>query len=76
VYRARSDWDLGAADSALQRELLHGWATAAIAMEPKSGDELRRWLDRRLGHVASGASRLRVGHEDLLVLPPAGSRSP
>jgi hypothetical protein len=70
VYRARSDWDLGVADATLQRELLRGWAQAAIAMEPESGDELQRWLDRRLEHVASGTSRLRVGHEDLLVLPP------
>jgi hypothetical protein len=69
VHRARSDWNLGPADAALQRELLRGWAHAASAIEPESGDELQRWLDRRLAHVASGASRLRVGHEDLLVLP-------
>jgi hypothetical protein len=74
VFRARSDWDLGAADATLQRELLRGWAHAAIAIEPESSDDLQRWLDRRLAHVASGASRLRVGHEDLLVLPRTQSR--
>jgi hypothetical protein len=73
VFRARSDWALGAADATLQRELLRGWAHAAIAIEPESSDDLQRWLDRRLAHVASGASRLRVGHEDLLVLPRSQS---
>jgi hypothetical protein len=76
VHRARSDWTLGPADAALQLELLRGWAHAAIAFEPESGDELRRWLDRRVAHVASGASRLRVGHEDLLVLPLRDSQVP
>jgi hypothetical protein len=69
VHRARSDWVLGPSDAALQRELLRGWADAAIAIEPGARDELLAWLQRRLAHVASGASRLRVGHEDLLALP-------
>ena len=29
-----------------------------------------RWLDARLSHVSAGRSRLRVGHQDLLLLPP------
>ncbi len=70
VYRARSDWLLGPSDAALQRELLQGWAEAAGESEPDARDEVDAWLERRLAHVACGASRLRVGHEDLLVLPP------
>lgn len=70
VHRARSDWVLGPSDAALQRALLQGWAEAAIAIEPDAGRAVEGWLERRLAHVATGASRLRVGHEDLLVLPP------
>jgi SAM-dependent methyltransferase len=70
VRRARSDWRLDAADADLQRELLRGWADAAIAIEPDGGADFLGWLERRVAHVASGASRLSVGHEDLLALPP------
>jgi hypothetical protein len=65
----RSDWLLAPADAELQEQLLRGWWEAAVAAEPESRSEYRGWLERRLAHVASGASHLRVGHEDLLVLP-------
>lgn len=70
VVRARSDWELGPEDAELQRALLHGWAEAAIDAEPQSREWLGRWLACRLDYVATGASHLRVGHEDLLATPP------
>jgi SAM-dependent methyltransferase len=71
VQRARADWRLGPADGALQRELLSGWAAAAIKAEPAMRAAIDGWLARRLGHVASGRSTLAVGHEDLLAIPVA-----
>ncbi len=69
VQRARSDWVLEPGQAALQRELLHGWAAAAIEHEPDAREQHAAWLQQRLAHVAAGRSRLRVGHEDLLALP-------
>lgn len=67
-YRVRSepsDWTLGAGEPELQRRLLKGWAAAAAAIAPDAASAIARWLVRRLGHVASGRSRLFVRHDDL-----------
>lgn len=71
VQRAQTDWRLGAADGALQRELLNGWAAAAVDAEPAARAAIEAWLARRLAHVTSGRSVLTVGHEDLLAVPEA-----
>jgi len=73
--RAQSDWSLGAADAALQRELVDGWAEAArelaatemAATEPGA---IERWRVRRQAHIAEGVSRIVVGHEDLAAWLP------
>ncbi len=70
VRTATSDWLLGPHDRALQRALLDGWVEAAVAMAPRRGDAIRAWRTRRLGRLAAGMSGLRVGHADLLALPP------
>ncbi|MFO0336436.1 MAG: class I SAM-dependent methyltransferase [Pseudomonadota bacterium] len=72
VRRARSDRQLDAADAAdaaLQRELLRGWAAAAIEAVPGERGRFEGWLERRLAHVDAGRSVLLVGHEDLLAIP-------
>jgi hypothetical protein len=65
VCRGRSDWTLGPGELELQRQLVIGWAEAARATEPSSASGVRNWQERRLAHIATGASRIRVGHEDL-----------
>jgi hypothetical protein len=69
VLRARSDWLLDARDAALQRQLLAGWARAAIEAAPAERARFERWLERRLALVDASGATLAVGHEDLLVLP-------
>jgi SAM-dependent methyltransferase len=66
-----SDWDIGPQAPALQRALLQGWRDAAAAMAGAAATTARldAWLAARLALVASGRSRLRVGHRDLLALP-------
>lgn len=81
IQTAQSDWELDPAATKIQEALMSGWAEAAREQIREatraSGDDIEprmrsldRWLDARLGHVAAGRSRLRVGHQDLLLLPP------
>lgn len=65
VLRDRSDWVLGPQASELQRELIDGWAEAAIEMSPNEAPVISAWRDRRVAHVLEGCSQLVVGHEDL-----------
>lgn len=68
-----SDWVLDATQAELQRQLIAGWAGAARDMAPAEDAAIAAWRDRRLAAVASGTSRLRVGHGDLLALSPTTS---
>jgi hypothetical protein len=70
VQVARSDWRLGPGEEHLQEALLQGWAEAAIAAEPGARGAHEAWLARRQAALAAGTSRLRVGHQDLLAVPP------
>ena len=65
VQREPSDWVLGPDARELQRQLIHGWAEAAIAVGSGQPSSIRSWQTRRVAHVAAGRSRLIVGHEDL-----------
>ncbi len=70
VETAASDWVLDAALGALQRELLEGWAGAAREVSPGQAAAVDAWLARRLSHVETGVSRIRVGHVDLVATLP------
>jgi SAM-dependent methyltransferase len=73
VHTAHSDWLLdGRADPqacALQRTMVDGIATAACEVEPAAAATVRAWQFRRHAWAANGS--LRVGHIDLLALPPS-----
>lgn len=66
VIEADSPWQLGPQDAALQHELLAGIAKAAA--EAGSGDAANGWLQARMAAVAQGSCR--IGHRDMLALPP------
>ncbi|MGE0430148.1 class I SAM-dependent methyltransferase [Hydrogenophaga sp.] len=72
VFSAASDWRLdGETDAralALQRALVDGIAAAATEQSPASAAALRAWRQRR--RALCHTTRLRVGHVDLLALPP------
>ncbi len=72
ISQARSDWWLdGRHDAqalALQRALIDGMAAAALEQQPAAGATVRAWQQRRLAQA--GRSTLRVGHVDVLALPP------
>jgi hypothetical protein len=63
IAQGASDWVFGAADAAIQLEMLTGWAGAAGEMGVAPG-LLDAWLAERRAHVAAGRSEMRVGHLD------------
>ncbi|MEQ1580744.1 MAG: class I SAM-dependent methyltransferase [Steroidobacteraceae bacterium] len=65
VQADQSDWRIDAAQSALQAELIMGWASAAIEMAVGEQASIEAWLQRRLAWVREGQSRLVVGHVDV-----------
>ena len=66
VKQEQSDWDLRPADStALQRQLIAGWAQAASEMRPADMLVFAAWHDRRIAHVDARRSRIVVGHVDV-----------
>lgn len=67
-----SPWVLaGEADAALAGALVRGWVEAAAEQRPDRTDELRSWEGDRLATISSAHWEIRVGHFDLLALPPA-----
>jgi hypothetical protein len=70
VQRAPSDWVLPPEARELQRQLVHGWAGAAMEASPEQTSMIRSWWHRRVAHVDAGRSRIIVCHEDLAALPP------
>ena len=68
-----SPWVLRGPDAALARALMDGWVEAAQEMLPNDRERLVAWRDRRRAHIDGGAWELRVGHHDLLGLPPEGA---
>jgi SAM-dependent methyltransferase len=71
VHVARSDWQLDGRDGrarALLDALIDGIAAAAQEQQPQAAALVQAWRQRRLALAPNGT--LRVGHVDLLALPP------
>ena len=64
-----SPWRLGANDASLARALIDGWGVAASDERPEDGPLIRGWAERRRAAVTTRFG-LKVGHVDLLALPP------
>jgi hypothetical protein len=64
VRRDRSDWTLRADSGALQRQLIDGWADAAIEAAPAAAARIEEWRRARRAHVEARRSTILVGHED------------
>jgi hypothetical protein len=70
LVHGRSDWWFRPGDEAVQAALADDWAGAAAAVAPLVRGAVAAWRSRRQALIARGRSRLRVGHVDLLALPP------
>jgi len=69
VDRDRSDWTLTPHDTELQRQLIEGWAQAAMEIAANQESTIDAWRRRRLAHLAAGTSAIVVGHEDFAAWP-------
>lgn len=73
VFSAPSDWWIDGQDgpqaAAMQRALVEGMATAGSEQDPVSSAAIEAWRQRR--HTLAASGSVRVGHLDLLALPPA-----
>ena len=65
VRRELSDWSLDARHLPMQAQLIDGWAAAACEIDPSAASRVREWQERRLSHIASRVSTIRVGHDDV-----------
>ncbi len=75
-YRTRreeTNWNLGANDVELQRQLMEGWAEAALELQPALASSIASWRERRSAHLAAGRSSVVVGHHDVAAWLPASS---
>ena len=70
VETGRSDWQLEAEDRDMQEALLAGYVQATLEIAPDRAGEIEHWRQRRRFAIGAGTSRHRVGHTDLLALPP------
>ena len=66
----QSPWRLGAADGRLAAEWLAGWIGAACEQEPGLRADTDLAARRRLAAARAGRLTVRVGHADLLAIPP------
>ncbi|MFC3125704.1 class I SAM-dependent methyltransferase [Pseudoroseomonas globiformis] len=74
VMQAPSPWVVGAGLPAMADALAEGHAGAALAALPRAAHPLlRRWEDARRDQARRGRLGVRVGHTDLLALPPRGT---
>jgi SAM-dependent methyltransferase len=71
VETGPSDWQMEAEDRDMQEALLAGYVQAALDIAPDRAGEIEHWRQRRRFAIGAGTSRHRVGHTDLLALPPA-----
>ncbi|MGE0704466.1 MAG: class I SAM-dependent methyltransferase [Vicinamibacterales bacterium] len=58
-------WQLGPEMSELQRQLVGGWAQAALEMEPGKSAAIASWESRRLAHIQAERSHIVVEHADV-----------
>ncbi len=77
VSLADSDWQLGPGETAIQLALMEGWTAAALEQAgDRSGREgktlrtsIQKWCEVRRAEIDARRSRMRVGHQDALLLP-------
>jgi hypothetical protein len=69
VRTGPSDWQLGPGERDLQRQLIDGWAGAAMEIAAAEASRIAEWRVRRMEHLDVGRSHIVVGHHDLAAWP-------
>lgn len=72
VHRGASDWIVDRRARLFAQEIATGHGAAALAWERRSADVIEDWIEARRAQAADGLLAVRIGHQDVLALPPAG----
>jgi SAM-dependent methyltransferase len=72
VLSAPSPWAIPGAADLMAAELARGHAAAAMAWAPRHRGAIAAWRAARLEQAGRGRLAVRVGHRDVLALPPPG----
>ncbi|MGF1562519.1 MAG: class I SAM-dependent methyltransferase [Geminicoccaceae bacterium] len=70
LQKATSDWQIPAHDSAMLSAMVDGIAAAARMAAADQRAAIDAWQARRTQEIAANGLRMRIGHLDLLALPP------
>lgn len=70
VLRAPSDWIVDRRDSAFASAIANGHGAAALARERRHASAIEDWIAARRAQAARRVLSARIGHLDLLALPP------
>lgn len=70
VTSAASDWAIPGAADLMAAELARGHADAALAQDRRRAARIEAWLAARLAQARRRRLSVRVGHRDVLALPP------
>jgi SAM-dependent methyltransferase len=70
VLRAPSDWMVDRRDSAFAGAIANGHGAAALDWERRHAPAIEDWIAARRAQAAHGRLSVRIGHLDLLALPP------
>ena len=69
---APSDWHIPRSALRMQRALIDGTADAARNAQPSHCAAITTWQQDRLRQAMRGRLAIRIGHRDILALPPEG----
>lgn len=72
VHRGASDWIVDRRARLFAQEIATGHGAAALAWERRGADVIEDWIEARRAQAADGLLSVRIGHQDVLALPPAG----
>lgn len=70
VHAAPSDWILDRRARLFAREVATGHGAAALARERRRAAAVADWVEARRAQAADGMLSIRIGHRDILALPP------
>ena len=71
VHLVRTPWILGPADAPLAKRYLSERIAAVIEQDTSLTEVAEQWLDTRMSQLLDGALTVKVGHLDLVALPPS-----
>ena len=72
VHRGASDWIVDRRSRLFAQEIATGHGAAALPWERRSAELIEDWIEARRAQAADGMLTVRIGHQDVLALPPRG----